>query len=84
MLLSTAATVIASQAVISGAFSLLRQAIQLGLMPLDIFQTSTRERGQIYARAVALMRPWTQEIAMQQAWEAALGLDGEQGDAAGA
>jgi KUP system potassium uptake protein len=49
VLLSTAATVIASQAVISGAFSLLRQAIQLGLMPpLDIFQPSARERGQIY------------------------------------
>src|SRR4029077_14714493 len=31
------------------------------------------------ARAAALMRPWTQEIAMQQAWEAALGLDGERG-----
>ena len=28
------------------------------------------------ARAAALMRPWTQEIATQQAWEAALGLDG--------
>ena len=49
VLLSTAATVIASQAVISGAFSLSRQAIQLGLMPpLDIFQTSTRAQGQIY------------------------------------
>src|SRR5271165_1901180 len=49
VLLSTAATVIASQAVISGAFSLTRQAIQLGLMPqLDIFQTSTQARGQIY------------------------------------
>jgi KUP system potassium uptake protein len=49
VLLSTAATVIASQAVISGAFSLSRQAIQLGLMPLlDIFQTSTRALGQIY------------------------------------
>jgi KUP system potassium uptake protein len=49
VLLSTVATVIASQAVISGAFSLSRQAIQLGLMPpLDIFQTSTRARGQIY------------------------------------
>ena len=49
VLLSTAATVIASQAVISGAFSLSRQAVQLGLMPpLDVFQTSTRERGQIY------------------------------------
>jgi len=53
VLLSTAATVIASQAVISGAFSLSRQAIQLGLMPLlDIFQTSTRERGQIYISQV--------------------------------
>ena len=42
VLLSTAATVIASQAVISGSFSLTRQAIQLGLMPqLDVFQTST-------------------------------------------
>src|ERR1700737_2235873 len=49
VLLSTAATVIASQAVISGAFSLSRQAIHLGLMPrLDIFQTSTRAHGQIY------------------------------------
>src|SRR5215472_13402284 len=49
VLLSTLATVIASQAVISGAFSLSRQAVQLGLMPpLDIFQTSNRERGQIY------------------------------------
>ena len=36
------------------------------------------------ARAAALMRPWTQEIAMQQAWEAALGLAGQRGAAAGA
>src|SRR5271169_1869088 len=49
VLLSTAATVIASQAVISGAFSLSRQAMQLGLMPqLDVFQTSTQAAGQIY------------------------------------
>src|ERR1700732_2962116 len=49
VLLSTAATVTAAQAVISGAFSLSRQAIQLGLMPpLDLFQTSTRALGQIY------------------------------------
>jgi KUP system potassium uptake protein len=49
VLLSTAATVIASQAVISGSFSLSRQAIQLGLMPqLDVFQTSPQARGQIY------------------------------------
>jgi len=53
VLLSTAATVIASQAVISGAFSLSRQGIQLGLMPpLDIFQTSTRAHGQIYVPQV--------------------------------
>src|SRR3954471_19407438 len=36
------------------------------------------------ARAAALMRPWTQEIAMQQAWLTALGLDGKLGGAAGA
>lgn len=49
VLLSTAATVIASQAVISGSFSLTRQAIQLGLLPqLDVFQTSVQARGQIY------------------------------------
>jgi KUP system potassium uptake protein len=49
VLLSTAATVIASQAVISGAFSMSRQAMQLGLMPqLDVFQTSSLTRGQIY------------------------------------
>ncbi len=49
VVLSTAATVIASQAVISGSFSLSRQAMQLGLLPqLDIYQTSTQARGQIY------------------------------------
>jgi alkylation response protein AidB-like acyl-CoA dehydrogenase len=36
------------------------------------------------ARAAALMRPWTEEIATRQAWEAALGLDRQPGDAAGA
>src|SRR6185369_13011697 len=36
------------------------------------------------ARAAALMRPGTQEIAMQQAWQTALGLDGKLGSAAGA
>jgi alkylation response protein AidB-like acyl-CoA dehydrogenase len=36
------------------------------------------------ARAAALMRPWTEELAMQQAWQAALGLDRQPGDAAGA
>ncbi|MDZ4868029.1 MAG: potassium transporter Kup [Alphaproteobacteria bacterium] len=47
--LSTCATVIASQAVISGVFSLTRQAIQLGYLPrMDIRHTSATEMGQIY------------------------------------
>lgn len=47
--LATAATVIASQAVISGAFSVSRQAVRLGFLPpLRIRQTSGREYGQIY------------------------------------
>ena len=47
--LSTVATVIASQALISGVFSLSRQAIMLGLMPrLSVRHTSADERGQIY------------------------------------
>jgi KUP system potassium uptake protein len=46
---ATLATVIASQALISGAFSLTRQAIQLGFLPrLDIVHTSSETRGQIY------------------------------------
>jgi KUP system potassium uptake protein len=49
VLLATAATVIASQAVISGAFSLSQQAMQLGLLPrLDIQQTSQEAIGQVY------------------------------------
>ncbi len=51
--LATAAAVIASQAVISGAFSLTRQAVQLGYSPrLRIEHTSSREIGQIYVPAV--------------------------------
>jgi KUP system potassium uptake protein len=49
VVLATCATVIASQAVISGAFSLTRQAIQMGYCPrLTITHTSEREIGQIY------------------------------------
>jgi KUP system potassium uptake protein len=49
ILLSTAATVIASQAVITGAFSLASQAIQLGLLPrLEIVHTSDTQEGQIF------------------------------------
>ncbi|MEX0628137.1 MAG: potassium transporter Kup, partial [Cucumibacter sp.] len=49
VILATAATVIASQAVITGAYSLSRQAIQLGLLPrLEIRHTSESQAGQIY------------------------------------
>lgn len=49
VMVATAATVIASQAVISGAFSLTSQAIQLGYVPrMKILHTSDREIGQIY------------------------------------
>lgn len=49
VILATLATVVASQAVITGAFSLSRQAIQLGLLPrLEIRHTSESHAGQIY------------------------------------
>ena len=49
VVLSTAATVIASQAVISGAYSMTKQAIQLGFLPrMHIVYTSSQEIGQIY------------------------------------
>jgi KUP system potassium uptake protein len=49
VVLATAATVIASQAVITGAYSMTRQAIQLGLLPrMQISHTSASEEGQIY------------------------------------
>lgn len=53
VLLATAATVIASQALITGVFSLSRQAIQLGLFPrLSIRHTSEQHEGQIYLPVV--------------------------------
>src|SRR5437867_1231031 len=49
--LATAATVIASQATISGTYSLTKQAIQLDYLPrMDVTQTSSRQIGQIYIR----------------------------------
>ncbi len=49
VILSTVATVIASQAVVTGAFSLARSAIQLGLLPrLEVTHTSEMQEGQIY------------------------------------
>ena len=51
--LATVATVIASQAVISGAFSMTQQAVQLGFLPrLTVRQTSERQIGQIYVPAI--------------------------------
>ena len=49
VLLATAATVIASQAVISGAFSVASQSVQMGFLPrMEIYQTSDQAQGQIY------------------------------------
>jgi KUP system potassium uptake protein len=53
VVLATAATVIASQAVISGAFSMARQAVHLDLLPrLRVLQTSALEQGQVYVPMV--------------------------------
>jgi KUP system potassium uptake protein len=53
VLLATAATVIASQALITAAFSVSRQAIQLGLLPrMVVRHTSVRETGQVYVPLV--------------------------------
>ncbi|MCW5683069.1 MAG: potassium transporter Kup [Pseudolabrys sp.] len=55
VILATAATVIASQAVITGAYSLVHQAIQLGLLPrLAILHTSASHVGQIYIPRVTI------------------------------
>ncbi|MGH8301172.1 MAG: potassium transporter Kup [Steroidobacteraceae bacterium] len=53
VILATAASVIASQAVITGAFSMARQAVQLDLLPrIRVLQTSATEHGQIYVPVV--------------------------------
>jgi KUP system potassium uptake protein len=56
LLLATAATVVASQAVITGAFSVTQQAVQLGLLPrIDIRRTSETQAGQIYVPQVNML-----------------------------
>jgi KUP system potassium uptake protein len=56
VILATAATVIASQAVISGAYSMTRQCMQLGFLPrMTVRHTSTTEEGQIYVPQVNTM-----------------------------
>ncbi|MBA3695947.1 MAG: potassium transporter Kup [Methylotenera sp.] len=53
LILATLATIIASQAVISGAYSITQQAIQLGFLPrMQILHTSASESGQIYVPAI--------------------------------
>ncbi len=55
--LATVATVIASQAVISGAYSVTRQAMQLGLLPrMRVLQTSAKVRGQIFMPVITLLQ----------------------------
>ena len=61
VVLATFATVIASQAVISGAFSMTKQAMQLGLLPrMAVYYTSAKEIGQIYMPEVN----WTLLVAV--------------------
>ena len=56
VILATMATIVASQAVITGAFSLTNQAVQLGLFPrLQIVNTSASEHGQIYMPQINYM-----------------------------
>lgn len=57
VILATAATVIASQATISGTFSVTKQAIQLGYLPrMSVLHTSVRETGQVYIPVVNWMQ----------------------------
>ncbi|WP_375395486.1 potassium transporter Kup [uncultured Sphingomonas sp.] len=56
LFLAAAATVIASQSIISGAFSVTQQAVQLGYLPrLSIRHTSEKERGQVFAQSINTM-----------------------------
>ena len=56
LVLATVATVIASQSIISGAFSVTQQAVQLGYLPrIHIAYTSREARGQVYAPGVNLL-----------------------------
>jgi len=56
LIMATIATVIASQAVITGAFSVTQQAVQLGLLPrIDIRNTSESQAGQIFVPSVNMM-----------------------------
>jgi KUP system potassium uptake protein len=83
--LATAATVIASQALISGAFSVTMQAIQLGYLPrMEVRHTSSEERGQIYlpfvnsallACCICLVLGFRSSSALSSAYGLAVSLD---------
>ena len=61
--LATAATVIASQALISGAFTLAEQAINLNLWPrMSVVHTSSKQRGQVFVLAESAEEDWTAVI----------------------
>src|SRR3984885_8324705 len=81
VILATLATIIASQAIITGSFSLTRQAMQLGWFPgLRIRQTSSEEYGQIYVPLVN----WTMmalTIALTVAFGSSVRLAGAYGTA---
>ena len=64
--LATVATVIASQAVISGAFSVTRQAVQLGFLPRLTIRHTSREAGQVYVPAVN----WGSSSRSSRSWSA--------------
>ena len=85
MVLATVATVIASQAVISGTFSLTRQAIQLGQLPrMRVIFTQADESGQVYlpmvnwllmSACIALVLGFQSSGAMASAYGVAVSLD---------
>jgi KUP system potassium uptake protein len=78
VLLATVATIIASQAVISGVYSITRQAVQLGQLPrMEIRHTSAIDYGQIYVpriNAVPLRRRRSDRADLPQLRRACLGL----------
>lgn len=83
VILATAAAVIASQAIISGVFSLTRQAIQLGYLPrMEIIHTSSAEIGQVYMPAVNWLL-MIATIALVIAFKSSTNLAGAYGVAVG-
>ncbi len=79
VIIATIATVIASQALISGAFSITRQAVQLGYLPRqDIRHTSSREIGQIYIPQINFML-WISAVALVLYFKSSSGLAGAYG-----